>query len=389
MSTDYGLAKISNGTHYEEHVGEMISLVFGDRLGYVGSSQNNVVQAIDSAFQLAKANLTSLDTKTSLQQVDDIRYVKGMVIDVAQMGGGSYEQSFGVTAGSSDANVFSDLSTDITDNVFAKASKIATSLAAVRSVIPNTVGDLHFEKDGELGVDKAAGFGADLVSIVDQITKTVLPKIISTYQQMNPYSALTITDKSDAFVGTRGGNGKSGSVGMLMSPTGFTLSADASNRAFTKTNELVTGFSGDAAVSMQATTSDATLNVTASVINMTTAKSSSEKSTSSHTASQYSVETVNGQAKTSVNMSSSNMTLEAAQSSGSGSLSVQSSEVKGSVGSSTNMVLSNSSGTLEYASTSSKVVVSSSSAKLSFGSCNVTVDMAGVSINGSNLKVLM
>jgi len=308
---------------------------------------------------------------------------------VAQMGGGAYDQSFGVTAGSSEANVFSDLSTYINDNVFSKASKIATSLADVRSVIPNSVGDLHLEKDGELGVDKAVGFGTDLASVVDQITKNVLPKIISTYQKMSPYSAFTITDKSDAFVGTRGGNGKNGSVGMLMSPTGFTLSADASNRAFTKTSDLVTGFSGDAAVSMQATTSNATLDVTASVINMTTAKSSSQQSSSSHTASNYSVETVNGQSKTSVNMSSSNMTLEAAQSSGSGSISVQSSEVKGAVGSSTSMVLSNSSGTLEYKSTSSKVVVSSSSAKLSFGSSNVSVDVSGVSINGSNLKVLM
>ena len=389
MATDYGLAKISNGTHYEEHVGEMISLVFGERLGYVGSNQNNVVQAINSDFQLAKANITGLDTQTSLQQVDDIRYVKGMAIDVAQMGGGAYDQSFGVTAGSSEANVFSDLSTYINDNVFSKASKIATSLADVRSVIPNSVGDLHLEKDGELGVDKAVGFGTDLASVVDQITKNVLPKIISTYQKMSPYSAFTINDKSDAFVGTRGGNGKNGSVGMLMSPTGFTLSADASNRAFTKTRDLVTGFSGDAAVSMQATTSNATLDVTASVINMTAAKSSSQKSSSSHTASNYSVETVNGQSKTSVNMSSSNMTLEAAQSSGSSSISVQSSEVKGAVGSSTSMVLSNSSGTLEYKSTSSKVVVSSSSAKLSFGSSNVSVDVSGVSINGSNLKVLM
>ena len=141
MATDYGLAKISNGTHYEEHVGEMISLVFGERLGYVGSNQNNVVQAINSDFQLAKANITGLDTQTSLQQVDDIRYVKGMAIDVAQMGGGAYDQSFGVTAGSSEANVFSDLSTYINDNVFSKASKIATSLADVRSVIPNAVGD--------------------------------------------------------------------------------------------------------------------------------------------------------------------------------------------------------------------------------------------------------
>lgn len=386
MATDYGLAKISNGTHYEEHVGEMISLVFGERLGYIGNTQNNVVQAIDSSFQLAKANLTGLDTKTSLQQVDDIRYVKGMAIDVAQLGGGAYEQSFGVTAGSSDANVFSDLSAYLNDNIFEKASKIATSLADVRSVIPNAVGDLQLEKDGELGVDKAVGFGTDLASVVDQITKNVLPKIISTYQNMNPYAGLTITDKSDAFVGTRGGNGKNGSVGLLMSPTGFTLSADASNRAFTKTENLVSGFSGDAAVSMQATTSDATLDVTASVINMTTAKSSSQKSTSSHTASNYLVETVSGQAKTSVNMSSSNMTLEAAQSGGSGSISVKSSEVKGSVGS-TSMILSSSSGTLE--NTSSKLVVSSSSAKLSFGSSNVTVDAAGVSINGSNLKVLM
>jgi hypothetical protein len=344
------------------------------------------VQAIDSSFQLAKANLTGLDTKTSLQQVDDIRYVKGMAIDVAQLGGGAYEQSFGVTAGSSDANVFSDLSAYLNDNIFEKASKIATSLADVRSVIPNAVGDLQLEKDGELGVDKAVGFGTDLASVVDQITKNVLPKIISTYQNMNPYAGLTITDKSDAFVGTRGGNGKNGSVGLLMSPTGFTLSADASNRAFTKTENLVSGFSGDAAVSMQATTSDATLDVTASVINMTTAKSSSQKSTSSHTASNYLVETVSGQAKTSVNMSSSNMTLEAAQSGGSGSISVKSSEVKGSVGS-TSMILSSSSGTLE--NTSSKLVVSSSSAKLSFVSSNVTVDAAGVSINGSNLKVLM
>ena len=87
MATDYGLAKISNGTHYEEHVGEMISLVFGERLGYVGNNQNNVVASIDSAFQLAKVNQTGLDTHTSLQQVDDIRYVKGMGIDVAQLGG--------------------------------------------------------------------------------------------------------------------------------------------------------------------------------------------------------------------------------------------------------------------------------------------------------------
>jgi|GEM_PF-975417 len=389
MATDYGLAKISNGTHYEEHVGEMISLVFGERLGYVGSNQNNVVAAIDSAFQLAKANQTGLDTHTSLQKVDGIRYMKGMAIDVAQMGGGSYEQSFGVTAGSSDASVFSDLYSYINDNVFAKASKIATSLADVRSVIPNSVGDLHLEKEGELGVDKAVGFGTDLASIVEQITKNVLPKIISTYQQMNPYSALTINDQSEAFLGTRGGNGKNGSVGILLSPTGFTLSADSSNRAFTKTDYLVTGFSGDAAVSMQATTSDATLAVQASVINMTTAKSSSEKSTSSHSASQYSVETVNGQSKTSVNMSSSNMTLEAAQSSGSGSISLQSSQVKGAVGSNTSLILSDSSGTLEYKSTSSKVVISSSSAKLSFGSCSVTVDAGGVAINGSNLKVLM
>lgn len=389
MATDYGLAKISNGTHYEEHVGEMISLVFGERLGYVGSNQNNVVASIDSAFQLAKVNQTGLDTHTSLQQVDDIRYVKGMAIDVAQMGGGSYEQSFGITAGSSDASVFNDLYSYVNDNVFAKASKIATSLADVRSVIPSSVGDLHFEKEGELGVDKAVGFGTDLVSIVDQITKNVLPKIISTYQQMNPYSALTITDQSNAFVGTRGGNGSNGSVGMLMSPTGFTLSADSSNRAFTKTNNLVTNFSGDAAVSLQATTSDATLAVTASVINTTTEKSSSEKTTSSQTATQYSLETVNGQSKTSVNMSSSTMTLEAAQSSGSGSIQLQSSQVKGSVGSNTSLILSDSSGTLEYKSTSSKVVISSSSAKLSFGSCNVTVDAGGVAINGSNLKVLM
>jgi hypothetical protein len=389
MPKDYGLAKISNGTHYEEHVGEMVSLVFGERLSYVGSNQNDVVAAIDSVFQLAKTNQTGIDTQTTLQQVDAIRYVKGMAIDVAQIAGGSYEQSFAVTAGSTDSSVFSDLYTNINDNVFAKAAKIATSLADVRSVIPNSVGDLHLEKEGELGADKAIGYGTDLASIVDQITKTILPKIISTYQQMNPYSALTINDQSTAFMGTQGGNGKNGSVGLLLSPSGFTLSADASNRAFTKTESLVTGFNGDAAVSMQATTSDATLAIIASVINMTTAKSSSEKSTSSHTASQYSVETINGQSKTSVNMSSSNMTLEAAQSSGSGSITLQSSQVKGAVGSNTSLILSDSSGTLEYKSTSSKVVISSSSAKLSFGSCNVTVDAGGVAINGSNLKVLM
>jgi hypothetical protein len=302
------------------------------------------------------------------------------------VGGGGYEQSFSVTAGSSDANVFGDLSSYLNDAIFTKVSSLSSSFAAVKSVIADTTGDIHLEKDGKLGVESADELGTELAAIVDDITKTALPKLISTFQNMFPYAAMTINDDPVTFLGARGGNGKNGSTGLLMSPAGFTLSADAANRAFTKTRDYVTDFSGDAAVSMQATTSNATLDVVAAVVNVKAAKSSSQASSSSHTATQYSVQTVNGSAKSSMVMSSSKLALETAGASGSGSVTVESGSVKGQVGSSS-MALSTSSSSLAFSS--AKVAVSSSSVTLSYGSSSVSVSAAGVAINGSALKVMM
>ena len=386
MVATYGIAKISEGTDYEEHNGEQMSLLFGNRIAFAKGDVQGIAAAMDSTFVQGKTNRVGADSQTSIYKVDDIRYAQGMAAQIAQVGGGGYEQSFSVTAGSSDASVFSDLSSYLNDAIFTKVSSLSSSFAAVKSVIADTTGDLHLEKDGKLGVESADELGTELAAIVDEITKTTLPKLISTFQNMNPYAAMTINDGSVTFLGARGGNGKNGSTGLLMSPTGFTLSADASNRAFTKTSDYVTGFSGDAAVSMQATTSNATLDVAASVINVTAAKSSSQESSSSHTATQYSVQTVNGSAKSSMVMSSSKLALETAGAGGSGSVTVASSSVKGQVGSSS-LALSTSSGSMAFSS--AKVAVSSSSATLSYGSSSVSVSAAGVAINGSALKVMM
>ena len=388
MVATYGIAKISEGTDYEEHDGEQISLLFGDRIAYVKSNAQAITAGMQSEFGLGKANQVGSETRVSIHQVDDIHYAKGMAAQIAQTGGGAYEQSFSVTAGTSDANIFGDLSSYLNDAIFTKVSSLSSSFTEVKSVITDTTGAIHLNKDGKLGVETAADLGSDLASVVDEITKTALPKLISTYQDMNPYAVLTINEESAAFLGTRGGNGKNGSTGLLMSPTGFTLSADPSNRAFTKTSDYVSGYSGDATVSMQATTSNATLDVAAAVINIKASKSGSQESTSAHTASQYSVKTTNGSESSSMVMSASEVELETTGGIGSSSVSVQSSQVKGKVGSSTSFTLSTSSGTLEYVSAASKVVVSSSSAKLSYGSSSVSVDVAGVSINGSSLKVL-
>lgn len=387
MVATYGIAKISEGTDYEEHNGEQISLLFGTRIAFAKGNVQGIAASMASAFVQGKTNHVGADTQASIYQVDDIRYAKGMAAQIAQVGGGGYEQSFSVTAGSSDASVFGDLSSYLNDAIFTKVSSLSSSFVNVKSVIADTTGDIHLEKDGKLGVESADELATELASVVDEITKTALPKLISTFQNMNPYAAMTINDGSVTFLGARGGNGKDGSTGLLMSPTGFTLSADVSNRAFTKTSDYVTGFSGQAGVSMQATTSNATLDVAASVINLKAAKSSSQESSSSHSASQYSVSTVNGSAKSSMVMSSSKLALETAGAGGSGSVSVQSSSIKGQVGSSTSLSLSTSSASL--AAASAKVAVSSSSALLSYGASSVSVNAAGVSINGSALKVMM
>ena len=132
MVATYGIAKISEGTDYEEHNGEQMSLLFGNRIAFAKGDVQGIAAAMDSTFVQSKTNRVGADSQTSIYKVDDIRYAQGMAAQIAQVGGGGYEQSFSVTAGSSDASAFSDLSSYLNDAIFTKVSSLSSSFAAVK-----------------------------------------------------------------------------------------------------------------------------------------------------------------------------------------------------------------------------------------------------------------
>jgi hypothetical protein len=192
---------------------------------------------MESAFVVGAENKVGIATNSVFELGAEVKYVRGWAVEIAQEGGGAYEQAFTATAGSSTLGAFTSLKIFFGFSILAQVASVATMLAVVKST---------YVKDGELTPEGESGAKVTL-SICQNITGAImflgtiaLNAAVRKFLTNEPLSAVTVNHASEAFIGVRGS--LRGSGGLELKPNEFRLSAANTNRGFRVHGHEVVGF---------------------------------------------------------------------------------------------------------------------------------------------------
>jgi hypothetical protein len=242
-SGESGELHVSHGVHYEEHHGVMATLAFGQELLFCAGSKMTVDVGMESAFVVGAENKVGIATNSIFELGAEVKYVRGWAVEIAQEGGGAYEQAFTATAGSSTLGAFTSLKIFFGFSIFAQVASVATMLAVVKST---------YVKDGELTPEGESGAKVTL-SICQNITGAImflgtiaLNAAVRKFLTNEPLSAVTVNHESEAFIGVRGPITQPGTGGLELKINEFKLSAGNINRSFKTHGHEVVGFDTNA-----------------------------------------------------------------------------------------------------------------------------------------------
>jgi hypothetical protein len=250
MSGDSGKADISNGVLYEEHRGTKAELMFGQALSFCAGSEMSIVAGMQSEITLGAENKIGFGVNSTFEAVAEVKYVVGLAIEIANEGGGSYEQAFTLTAGSTSVGAFKKLRILASVSVFAQAAAVSAMLAVVKT---NFVNDGKLAPSGELGAEITLGIGQNIVGALMAVGTMVMNSVARKHLRIEPLSAMTVNHMSQAFIGVRGSLERQGTGGLELTPNKFRLSAGAQNRKFDVSGHEVVGYQTDANTMIEGT----------------------------------------------------------------------------------------------------------------------------------------
>ena len=238
MAAEAGKAEVSHGVHYTEHRGTIATLAFGQELFFTAGSEMRIVAGLESAFLLGAENKIGIATNTHIEFGAEVKYVRGIAVELAEEGGGNYKHAFSTTAGAVDPTAFKYLDIFIGISVVPQVLAIAGMLTAIKTVFVD--GDTLIP-GGETGAKGTIGGCQNIAGLVMFIGTLALNKIIKN-MHLQPLSAMTVNHSPEAFIGVRGTLAKPGTAGVEFEPQKFKMSVSGANRTFRTSGHEVVGY---------------------------------------------------------------------------------------------------------------------------------------------------
>jgi len=231
MSNESGQAGVSHGIHYTEHRGTMATLAFGQELLFVAGSEMRVMLGLESTFMIGAENKVGFATNTQIEYGAEVKFVRGIAVELAKEGGGGYEHAFSATAGAVDPIAFSKLNTFVGFSVVTQILAVSAMLLAIKT---HFVDEMKLVPGGETGAKITISICQNIAGVTMFLGTLILNMMLKNIQQQ-PLSVMTVNHASRAFLGVQSamaaGNG-TGSAGVSFSVGEFTLSASGNNRGF-------------------------------------------------------------------------------------------------------------------------------------------------------------
>lgn len=231
MSAETGKAEVSHGVHYTEHSGTMATLAFGQELLFIAGSEMRVTAGLESSFMLGAENKIGIATNTHIEYGAEVKFVRGIAVELAKEGGGGYQHAFSATAGAVDPIAFTKLKTFIGFSVIPQIIAVGAMLTAIKTTF---VDGTTLVPGGETGTKITIGICQNIAGVAMFLGTLILNGIMKKIHH-TPLSAMTVSHASRAFLGVQGSptstNGV-GSAGVAFEVNRFQLSASSSDRGF-------------------------------------------------------------------------------------------------------------------------------------------------------------
>lgn len=242
MSGESGKAEISHGVHYEEHQGVKAELMFGQELLFVAGSEMSVCAGLESAVVLGAETKVGIATNTILELGAEVKYIRGLALEIAHEGGGAYEHAFTATAGSSSLAAFTRLNWFMGIAVTTQVAAVAAILIVTRT---SYVQDGKLQPHGESGVKTTLAVCQNTIGSLMVVFTLAMNTVLKKFFHVEPLAAMTVNHESQAFIGVRGSATHAGTGGLELTPNQFKLSAGNKNRDFRTSGHEVVGYEAD------------------------------------------------------------------------------------------------------------------------------------------------
>lgn len=250
MSGESGKAEVSHGVHYEEHQGVKAELMFGQELAFVAGSEMSVVAGLESAVVLGAETKVGMATNTILELGAEVKYVRGLALEIAHEGGGAYEQAFTATAGSSSLAAFTRMKVFMGVAVGLQVAAVAAILIVTRT---SYVQDGKLQPNGESGVKTTLAVCQNTIGSLMVVFTLAMNTVLKKFFHVEPLAAMTVNHESQAFIGVRGSTTHAGTGGLELARNQFKLSAGNQNRDFRTSGHEVVGYGSDANTKIEGT----------------------------------------------------------------------------------------------------------------------------------------
>lgn len=402
MSFAEGVMSTSTGTHYSEHAGNKVEVLFGTQMEYIAGSEGKATVGMETEFNIGTKSEVRMATNTTLEFGAQVQWFRGWNVEIAKEGGGTYEKAFAVTAGSVSPIAFSRLNLYLGLAIGAQALAVGASLAYIKTVWvprPDSKGEITFA--GNPGFFLAVGVANLFLGVVTALTTLVLPKIIEKRYSITPKAAMSLNNSGFAFIGTNVPPlvpqpipGSNGSAGLALSPTDFNLSFGPTTRNFVPSNSEITGFDGDATVEIIGNNTGLTIEAPTiqfrSPFNQSTTAQLNFSNTPKKQA-EFFLSTAAGRGSV---LLDDDLSVNVSATAGESSSKFLAQPKKATIASlnlgvNTGFLeIEGANITLESVTAKAKVVLSATEATLSWGVNEVKVTPMGVSIGGSALTIL-
>jgi hypothetical protein len=224
------------GVDYKEHHGTEISLLFGQEMAYIIGSENKTIVGMESKLNIGAVADVGLATKVELEFGAEVKWVSGWHFVMAAHGGGVFDGAFAVSAGSADLTAFKTLKIFLSLLVAAQVIAAGVSAGLITTVMAphkNASGDI--EISGNSGFFALTTVNAQLLSLATLILTVALNSLLKKQAHITPISAMSINNQGYGFLGVSAAGttvATTGSSGLALSPSSFTLSFDSSTRNF-------------------------------------------------------------------------------------------------------------------------------------------------------------
>lgn len=396
MSFAEGVMSTSTGTHYSEHAGNKVEVLFGTQMEYIAGSEGKAIVGMETEFNIGTKSEVRMATNTTLEFGAQVQWFRGWNVEIAKEGGGTYEKAFAVKAGSVNPTAFFTLNLYLGLAIAAQAIAVGTSLALIKTVWvpkPDSEGEITYA--GNPGFFLAVGVTNLFLGVITALTTLALPKIIEKKYSITPKAAMSLNDSGFAFIGTNAlPLPNQGSAGLALSPTDFNLSFGPTSRTFEPSNSEITSFDGDATVEIKGNVTGLTIEAPTIQFRSPFNQSTTAQLNFSNTPNKQAELILSTAAGRGSVLLDDDLSVNVSSTAGTSSSKFLAQPKKTTIASLNAGVntgfleIEGANVTLESVTAKAKVVLSAAEATLSFGGNEVKVTPMGVSIGGSALTIL-